>query len=86
MKVGDVDSDFLVNTGAFVTVISEALFQQIPNHWNLPKVEVLASFHLSAASGHHMQLLRKWFEFPAFGRNASFYLQLKLNSQAECLS
>ena len=56
-KVDDVDTDFLVDTGASVTVISEILFRHLPNHWKLPQVEVCAGFRLSAASGHHMQLL-----------------------------
>ena len=30
---------------------------RVPNHWKLPQVEVPAGFRLSAASGHHMQLL-----------------------------
>ena len=49
-KVQDVDTDFLVDTGASVTVISETLFRRLPNHWKLPQVEVPASFRLSAAS------------------------------------
>ena len=56
-KVEDVDTDFLVDTGASVTVISETLLRRLPNHWNLHQVEVPAGFRLSAASGHHMQLL-----------------------------
>ena len=56
-KVEDVDTDFLVDTGASVTVISETLFRRLANHLKLPQVEVPAGFRLSAASGHHMQLL-----------------------------
>ena len=50
-KVEDVDTDFLLDTGASVTVISETLFRRLPNHWKLPQVEVPAGFPLSAASG-----------------------------------
>ena len=56
-KVEDVDTDFSVDTGAYVTVISETLFRRLPNHWKLPQVEVSTGFRLSAVSGHHMQLL-----------------------------
>ena len=56
-KVEDVDTDFLMDTGASVTVISETLFQRLPNQWKLSQVKEPAGFRLSAASGHHMQLL-----------------------------
>ena len=49
-KVEDVDTDFLVNTGASLTVISKTLFRRLHNHWKLPQVEVPAGFRLIATS------------------------------------
>ena len=57
-KVEDVDTDFLVDTGASVTVISETLFRRLPNNWKLPQVEVPAGFRLSAATCNFLDVSR----------------------------
>ena len=55
-KVEHVDTDFLVDKGASVTIISKTLFPRIPNHWRLPQVEVPSGFRLSAASVSYTHL------------------------------
>jgi len=39
-SINGVRANFLIDTGACVSVISEELFRKIPNHWNLAAVPV----------------------------------------------
>jgi transposase InsO family protein len=55
-SINGVRANFLIDTGACVSVISEELFRKIPNHWNLAAVPVEPGFRLSSASGDSLQL------------------------------
>jgi transposase InsO family protein len=71
-KVNGVHTNFLLDTGACVSVISEELFRRIPNHWNLAAVPVEPGLRLSSASGDSLQLVGSFmFSLDIKGRNIS---------------
>ena len=54
---GKITTQFLVDTGACVSVISAVLFRSIPNCWSLEKMPVEPTTRLTAASGHQISIV-----------------------------
>jgi len=55
--INDQPVNFLIDTGAAVSVISEQFFRSIPFHWNLESAPIPPGFRLSSASGGNLKLV-----------------------------
>ena len=55
-----VSVDFLIDTGASLSVISEEIFSSISNYRSLKSVPVEPGLKLSAASGHPIELVGRF--------------------------
>ena len=55
-----VSVDFLIDTGASLSVISEEIFRSIPDFRSLKNVPVEPGLKLSAASGHPIEIVGRF--------------------------
>ena len=55
------DTNFLINTGAAISCISEEKFRSLANHWALEEAPPDAQLRLASASGHSIQIVGRYY-------------------------
>ena len=60
VHLNGIKVDFLIDTGASLSVISEEIYRSIPEHRSLKSVPVEPGLKLSAASGHLIEIVGRY--------------------------
>lgn len=56
-KIGNNEAEFLVDSGASVSVVSETMFNSLWSHWTIRRLPIPRTLRISGVTGHTMSLV-----------------------------